>query len=538
MNNKLDYKYTSKRMLSLGANGMVATSQALASQAGLEMLKKGGNAVDAAIAAAAMLVVVEPTSNGFGGDAFCQIWMNGKLYALNSSGFAPKLLDADAIRKVSKDGQIPRFGWESVTVPGIPKAWREMWRKFGKLPFAKLLEPAIDYADNGFVVSPVIARNWKKDFDFYSKEIKEKDSELFRSFFEVFTNESVTPCAGEIFKYRYHGDTLRELAATECESFYKGKLADRIEDFSKKTGGYIRKTDLESFEAKWVEPVRVNYRGYEICELPPNGHGLVALMALNILNQFKLENKNSPKTYHQVIEAMKLAYEDGKEYIADPRFMTVTVEELLSEDYARKRAKLVTDKAILPKAGNPQKGGTVYLCSADSDGNMVSMIQSNYMDFGSGVVVPETGIAFHNRACNFSMDKNRGNYLMPGKRPYHTIIPGFILKDDEAVGPFGVMGDFMQPQGHVQVITNMIDFQLNPQQALDAPRWRWRSEKLVEVEPDFPEETRRALAEMGHEIVVVDETAGFGRGQIIVKNDKGTYSGGTEPRADGSVAYY
>ncbi|MCR5716499.1 MAG: gamma-glutamyltransferase family protein [Lachnospiraceae bacterium] len=538
MNLQSEYAFTSQRMVTLAANGMVASSQALASQAGLEILKKGGNAVDAAIATAAMLVVVEPTSNGFGGDAFAQVWMDGKLYALNSSGFAPALLDREAIRKAVPSGEIPRFGWESVTVPGIPKAWGSLWRRFGSLPFEELLAPAISYAENGFVVTPVIAKNWKKDFEFYQRAIPNRDSALFASFFDTFMKDGKTPKAGERYCFPDHAGTLRELAATACESFYHGALADRIHEFSVSTGGYLRKEDLERYEARWVEPVKVSYRGYEICELPPNGHGLVALMALNILENFHLQGHRWGEDLHQIVEAMKLAYEDGKEYIADPKCMRVSVEELLDPDYAKARGALIGEKALDPKAGNPQKGGTVYFCSADRDGNMVSMIQSNYMDFGSGVVVPGTGIAFHNRGCNFSMDPTKGNCLAPGKYPYHTIIPGFLMKDGTAVGAFGVMGDFMQPQGHVQVITDLLDYALNPQQALDAPRWRWRHDKTVEVETNFPEKLKQELIERGHDVVVVEEAAGFGRGQIILRDERGTYTGATEPRADGAVACY
>lgn len=532
------YRYPSRRMLTVAANGMVGTSQGLASQAGLEMLKRGGNAVDAAIAAAAVLVVVEPTSNGFGGDAFAQVWMNGKLYALNSSGVAPRLLSAGAIREKCNVDAVPRYGWESVTVPGLPKAWSALWKRFGQLPFEDLLQPAIDYAEQGFAVTPVIAHNWKRDFDRYERDLGGEKEGLFAGLYDAFTDDGRTPEMGEIFRYKYHGTTLRELAETKCESFYSGRLARRMDEFSRRTGGYLRLADLEGYEAEWVEPVKVNYRGYDIYELPPNGHGLVALMALNILNNFSLQDKDKTETYHTIIEAVKLAYEDGKKYIADPRYMSVSVEELLDRQYARERADLVTDRAMLPKAGNPQKGGTVYLCTADREGNMVSLIQSNYQDFGSGVVVPGTGIAFHNRGCNFSLDEMKGNYLMPGKKPYHTIIPGFITKDGRAIGPFGVMGDFMQPQGHVQVVTNMIDFKLNPQQALDAPRWRWREGRTVEVESNFPGDIAAELSARGHEIVPVDESAGFGRGQIIVRNDNGTYFGGTEPRADGAMAGY
>lgn len=523
----------SGRVTTYAVNGMVASSQHLASQAGLEMLKKGGNAVDAAIAAAAMLIVTEPTSNGFGGDAFAQVWFDGKLYGLNSSGFAPKLMSYDYLKNKGYNA-MPERGWDSVTVPGIPAAWAELSARFGKLSFSELLEPAIYYAENGFAVTTVIAKNWSKDFAYYSKIMTEK---VYKPFFELFTDNGRTPEAGEIWKFELHGKTLRELAATKCESFYRGRIADKIDEYSKATGGCIRKSDLAAFNPEWVEPLSINYRGYDIWELPPNGHGITALTALNIFKNFKTESRTSAKTYHKLIESMKLAYVDSMAYVAEPSCMKVTADAMLDEAYAYERSRLINDKALLPKAGKPEKGGTVYLCTADCDGNMVSYIQSNYMDFGSGIVIPDTGIALHNRGANFKLDKASVNCVAPLKRPYHTIIPGFITKNKEAYAAFGVMGDFMQPQGHLQVVTDLIDFGLEPQQCLDAPRWRWREGLTVEIEKSFSKEAAASLAAAGHNIKEVEEAAGFGRGQIIVKQGE-VYAGGTEPRCDGAVIGY
>jgi gamma-glutamyltranspeptidase / glutathione hydrolase len=341
---------------------------------------------------------------------------------------------------------------------------------------------------------------------------------------------------GEIWRSPGHAQTLKSIAETKAESFYRGEIADKIHEFSKKYGGYISKEDLSEYYPEWVDPISVNYRGYDVWELPPNGQGMIALMALNILKRFDFVDKESVETYHKQIEAMKLAFADGLKHITQRNKMSVTEEELLSEAYAAQRASLIGDMALQPTAGKPLKGGTVLLATADSEGNMVSYIQSNYLGFGSGLVVPNTGIALQNRGNNFSLDPNDINCLEPGKKTYHTIIPGFLTKDGNPVGPFGVMGSFMQPQGHVQVVMNMVDFQHNPQSALDSPRWQWVKDKTILIEQNFPDHIARALAEKGHDIQLSSNVISFGRGQIIIRNDQGVLAGGTDPRTDGCIS--
>ena len=526
-----NYPYPSRRNVVYGKKGMVATSQPLAAQAGLDIIKKGGNAIDAAIATAACLTVVEPTSNGIGGDLFALVWTDGKLHGLNASGPAPKGISIEKLKEAGIE-EIPKYGLVPVTVPGAPAGWAELSEKFGKLPLKEVLEPAINYAREGYAVSPTTARGWQRAFEIYSKNLK---GDEFKSWFETFAPKGRGPKPGEVWSSEGHAKTLESIGETKGESFYKGEIAEAIDAFSKKHGGYLRKEDLEEFKPEWVDPIKVNYRGYDVWEIPPNGQGIVALMALNIAKGYDFTEKDSIDTYHKQIEAMKLAFADGHKHIADLSSMKVKVDELLSEEYGDMRRDLIGEKAIMPEAGDPPKGGTVYLATADGDGNMVSLIQSNYMGFGSGVVVPNTGIGLHNRGHNFVLDKEHPNALEGGKRPYHTIIPGFLTKDNNPVGPFGVMGGFMQPQGHMQVIMNTIDFHLNPQQALDAPRWQWLKDKKVEVEAHFPNHIADQLIRKGHEITVQLNSGSFGRGQIIWKTDEGTLCGGTESRTDGAV---
>lgn len=534
----LKYSYPSTRRVIYGKKGMVCTSQPLAAQIGLDILKKGGNAIDAAIGVAAALTVLEPTSNGIGGDAFALVWIKDKLYGMNSSGPAPMKFNTKEVIE-NYGNTMPKYGWIPVTVPGIPSAWAELSKKFGKLSLKEILKPAIEYAEEGFPVSPIISKLWNTAFENYKNSFEENNQikEEFKPWFETFIFNGKAPQPGEFIKLPNHGKTLRELANTNCESFYRGKIAEKIDEFSKKTGGYLRKEDLMNFKAEFVEPISTNYRGYTVSEIPPNGHGIVTLMALNILEGFRFESvRESAKTIHRQIEAMKLAFVDGQHYVTDSRYMKVTPEKLLSKEYAEKRRKLIGEKAIDPKYGDPSCGGTVYLCTADKDGNMVSYIQSNYMGFGSGIVIPDTGIALHNRGNNFNLDIESENCAIPGKKPYHTIIPGFLSKDGKPIGPFGVMGGFMQPQGHLQVLTNTIDFGMNPQEALDAPRWQWVGGKKIEVERNFPYALTEELIRMGHDIKVVPDSIAMGRGQIIWRNEEGVLVGSTEPRTDGIVA--
>jgi len=529
----LYYPYPSRRTVCYARNGMVATSQPLAAQAGLEILQKGGNAVDAAVAAAACLTVVEPTSNGIGGDAFALIWSGGKLHGLNASGPAPRAISIDKLKKAGIE-EIPRFGFIPVTVPGAPGAWAECNRRFGQLPLEEVLDPAIRYAREGYPLSPVLAKYWERAFTIYAKALSGPE---FQPWFETFAPGGRAPRAGEIWRSEDHARTLEEIAATKAESFYRGHLAEQIDQFSRRHGGYIRAEDLAAFRPQWVEPISVRYRGYDVWEIPPNGQGLVALMALNILRNFEFSVRDCELTFHRQIEAIKLAFADGQKYITDPDCMRVAPEQLLSEEYGRQRSQLIGAAAIQPQPGIPPRGGTVYLAAADGQGNMVSFIQSNYMGFGSGLVVPGTGIALQNRGHNFSLDPSHDNALAPGKRTYHTIIPGFLTRDGRPVGPFGVMGGFMQPQGHLQVVMNCVDFGLNPQAALDAPRWQWTEGKTVLVEHGFPSSIADQLARRGHDVKVALDSGSFGRGQIIWRDpETGVLAGATEGRTDGYVA--
>ncbi|MBW7455798.1 gamma-glutamyltransferase family protein, partial [Paenibacillus sepulcri] len=414
-------------------------------------------------------------------------------------------------------------------------AWAELSARFGRLPLEKVLEPAIRYAEQGYPVSPVLGMNWAMEFRDNHEHLK---GEEFKGWFDTFMPGGRAPEIGEIWRSPDHARTLQSIAETKAESFYRGELAEQIDRFSRKYGGYLTLGDLSAFRPEWVDPIHVNYRGYEVWEIPPNGHGLVALMALNILKGFDFSARDSAETYHRQLEAMKLAFMDGKKYIADSSKMSVQVKDLLSDSYAEDRRRLIGNYALQPEPGKPPGGGTVYLSTADAEGNMVSYIQSNYMGFGSGLVVPGTGIALHNRGYNFSLDPSHPNCLEPGKKPYHTIIPGFLTKNNEPVGPFGVMGAFMQPQGHVQVVMNTVDFHLNPQAALDAPRWQWLQGKTVEVEQAVPPHIVEALARMGHDIIYAASSRTFGRGQIIWRQENGVYTGGTEPRADGQVSIF
>ena len=534
-NNPYYNPYQSKRNPVYAKAGMVATSQPLASQAGLEILQKGGNAIDAAIATAACLTVVEPTSNGIGSDAFCLVYTQGKLHGLNASGPAPKSISISNLKNKGIT-EIPRFGFIPVTVPGAPSAWCELSKKFGRLPLTEVLKPAIRYANEGYPLTPTLAYYWNLAYKTYKKVLH---GEEFSHWFDTFTINHNCPQVGDIWSSPSHAKTLQAIADTNGESFYRGEIADKIDAFSKKYNGYLRKSDLESYHSEWVNPININYRGYDIWEIPPNGQGLIALLALNIVKGFEFYEKDNVDTIHKQIEAMKLAFSDGLKYITDSKLMNVTIDDILSDKYATKRRELITNEALIPAAGEPQSSGTVYLATADQEGNMVSYIQSNYMGFGSGLVVPSTGIALQNRGHNFSMDENHANSLAGGKKTLHTIIPGFITKDNEPIGPFGVMGGFMQPQGHLQVVMNSIDFKLNPQAALDAPRWQWLKDRLISVEQTMPNHIIKGLAAKNHQIQVEYESGSFGRGQIIWRNPfTKVLVGGTESRTDGTISCY
>ena len=527
--------YPSRRYPIYARRGMVATSSPLASAAGLEVLQAGGNAVDAAVATAAALTVLEPASNGIGGDAFALVWFNDKLHGINGSGPAPKNISIDKVlSKNPEGGCMPGRGWTPVTVPGAPKTWAALIGRFGELPLSAVMAPAVRYAVEGYPVAPVLSTQFRMAYEEYSKNCTAPE---FEEWWKTFMPEGSPPEAGDILRLPNHADTLAAIGDTGADAFYTGYLADRLVADSEAFGGYFCKEDLAGYDVKWVEPISVRYRGYDVWEIPPNGQGIVALIALNILKEFDFAIRDSADSFHRQMEAIKIAFADAFAHVTDPGFMAVDYNDLLKPGYGARRAGDIEITAAEAKAWSPAKGGTVYLCTADSKGNMVSFIQSNYAGFGSGAVVRDTGIALQNRGMDFSLDPRHINCLAPGKKTYHTIIPGFLTKDGKAAGPFGVMGGYMQPQGHVQVLMNLIDYGLNPQQALDAPRWMWVRDKHVLVEGGFPVEIARQLKRRGHR-VEVSLNGVFGRGQMILRLPGGVLIGGAEPRADSNIACY
>ena len=525
--------YPSTRYPIYAREGMVAASSPQASAAGLNALRAGGNAVDAAVAAAAALTVVEPTANGIGSDAFAIVWSGGKLHGLNASGKSPANITIEKLLAL-KPGlrEMPTFGWIPVMVPGAPSAWAALNGRFGKLPLTAVMEPAIRYARDGYPISPNLSNGFAKT----AARLRNEGGPVYDEWFRTFLPGGEIPRAGEILVLKNHAQTLEAIAETKAEAFYRGELADKIVADSREFGGFFCKEDFASYEPGWVEPVSVNYRGYDVWEIPPNGQGICALMALNILKEFEFTQRESADTFHKQWEAMKLAFSDGLAHIADPGYMREDFREWLRPEYGARRAKEIRETAGIPPAEHPPQSGTVYLCAADRDGTMVSYIQSNYMGFGCGAVVRGTGISLQNRGHDFSLDPGAPNALGPGKKCYHTIIPGFLTKDGKALGPFGVMGGYMQPHGHVQAVTNLVDFGLNPQQALDAPRWQWMKGKTFIVENRFNAEIASALARRGHEVSVSLETPLFGRGQIILRQENGALVGATESRTDSNIA--
>ncbi len=529
-------KPTLNRKPLFASNGVVATSQHLASQAGLTALKRGGNAVDAALAAAITLTVVEPTSCGIGGDLFAIVWDGEKLHALNGSGRAPAGLTR---AEVSKRGytEMPDTGWCTVTVPGVPAAWHDLHQRFGTLPFETLFASALLYAEQGYPISPTVYWGWRWCVEVVHSELQGAE---YSGFGEVFAPDGRVPHIGEMWHSADMAQTLRLLAASGGQDFYTGETARKLAAFSAQTGGVLTLADLAAHNSTWVEPISTSYRGYDVWELPPNGQGLTVLIALNILEGFELGNypRESTESYHLQIEAIKLAFAETQKYVADPEHASVPVKELLSKEFAARRRSLIGEQALMPEPAEQLDGDTVYLCAADSEGMMVSLIQSTYNGFGSHVVVPGTGFALQNRGAGFSLDPMHLNSLEPGKRPFHTIIPGFLTHQGAAIGPFGVMGGHMQPQGHVQMVVNMLDYGMHPQASLDAPRWFWGNERWVQVEPTVDTAIVEALSQRGHEMNVDDEIDFVGRGQIIWRLPSGVYVAGSEPRADGSALGY
>lgn len=519
------YPYPSQRRVMLGKNCAVATSQPLASLAGMEMLSAGGSAIDAAVAMAITLTVVEPTSNGIGGDACAIVW-DGQIHGYNGSGKSPKDLSQT---EFNEKRQKSRFGWSNITVPGAVATWRDLWQKWGKLPFEQLFSPAIRYASEGFPVSPVTALAWEQAA---SRYLSLNQAE-YQPFQEVFFPNQRAPKTGEIWGSSLHAKTLSAIAQSGGEDFYHGKLAAKIANFATATGGYFTPEDFQNHQGEWVTPISATYRNLRVWELPPNFQGLATLIALKILEGFDLQSTsyNSQQRYHWQIEAMKLAFADINYYLTDPNWMNINIEALLAEDHIQKRRQLIGENALTNIEPSFSDPGTVYLTASDGE-LMVSLIQSNYEGFGSGILVPETGIALHNRGSSFNTQPGHPNEFAPEKRPFHTIMPGFLTQEDQPLGTFGVMGGQMQPQGHLQVVSNLADYEMNPQVALDAPRWRYLTDQRVVLETGIPSEVMISLSQRGHEVRVNPSKGLFGKGQIILKRD-GIFMAGSEPRADG-----
>ena len=526
---KFPYNWPRKPLF---ARNVVCTSQPLAAQAGLQMLYAGGSAVDAILATAITLTLVEPVSNGIGSDAYAIVWDGKALHGLNASGRSPAGWTPEFFGGAGgKNAAMPVRGWNSVSVPGAVSAWVELHAKFGKLPFAKLFEAAIRYGREGFMVSPTIAGQWAAQ----ANELKAQPG-----FAEAFMPGGRPPAVGEVFKFPDHAATLEKIAATNGAAFYSGELAEKIEAFAKQHGGAMRASDLAAHKSDWVGTLQQDYRGYTIHEIPPNGQGIVALIALGILEHFDVASLpvDSPDSIHLQIEAIKLAFADAQAYVADIDYMPFDPKVLLNKNYLSERAKKIDRKKAQPfAAGKPPQGGTVYLTAADASGMMVSMIQSNYMGFGSGVVVPGTGISLQNRGATFVMQEGHPNRVGPKKRPYQTIIPGFVTKAGKPVMSFGVMGGTMQPQGHLQVMVRIADYGQNPQAACDGPRFRWVQGMDVSVEDNFPTAVVEDLRGRGHRIVTVDDYNQFGSGQMIWKMEGG-YLAASDPRRDGQAAGY
>jgi gamma-glutamyltranspeptidase/glutathione hydrolase len=519
------FPYASYRKPILARN-IVATAQPLAAQAGLRMLQQGGSAMDAALATAIALTVLEPVSNGIGSDAFAIVWDGNKLHGLNASGRSPA-----AWTPAFFQGQqaMPVRGWNTVSVPGCVSAWATLSERFGKLAFADLFEPAIGYARDGYLVSPTIARQWA---------IQAPELQSQPGFKEAFMPHGRAPLPGEKFSFPDQAKTLALIARTRGDAFYRGEIAEKIAAHAKQHGALLSPADLAAHQPDWVEPLSQDYRGYTLHELPPNGQGIAALMALGILQHFDVARHpvDSADSVHLQIEAMKLAFADVYRYVSDPSTMTARNAELLDPAYLAARAQLIDPKRAQNFGhGTPPKGGTIYLTAADASGMMVSYIQSNYMGFGSGVVVPGTGVSLQNRAHTFKLQPGHPNEVGPSKRPFQTIIPGFVTKDGQPVMSFGVMGGSMQPQGHAQVMVRLADYGQNPQACADGPRYRVVDGMRVNVESGFSRETLAELERRGHEIVeLVEGYMDFGSAQMIYKLEDG-YLGASDPRRDGQA---
>ena len=539
MTHRFDWSagYPSQRLPIFGRN-IVSTSHPLGAQAGLRMLLAGGNAVDAAIAAAAAMTVLEPVSNGLGSDAFAILWDGTRLHGLNASGPAPQAwTPAYFARKgVGAATAPPQRGWDSVTVPGAVAAWVALSERFGKLPFADLLQPAIDIAERGYLVPLVVQQKWAAAADLLAGQ---------PGFAPAFLPWGRAPKVGELFRFTDAARTLRLIAQSRGEAFYRGEVASAVERHARENGGAMTAADFAAFRPEWVATIAKHYGGHTLHEIPPNGQGIAALIALGILAQFDLASLkvDGVDSQHLQIEAMKLAFADTWRHVSERASMEVAPEQLLDDVYLAARAKLIDPRRAQDfGAGNPAKGGTIYLTAADESGMMVSFIQSNYMGFGSGVVVPGYGVSMQNRGHGFSLAARSPNLVAPGKRPFHTIIPAFLTKDGQPQMSFGVMGGNMQPQGHLQAIVRMLDHGQQPQAACDAPRWRFNGGLELNVEAAMNPATVQGLVERGHRIEVIDDSyMDFGAGQFIWRlGDPAVqgYVAASDPRRDGQAVAF
>ena len=528
----------------IAENGMVATSHPLATQIGIDILKDGGNAIDAAIAANAAIGLMEPTGNGIGGDLFAIIWVekDKKLYGLNASGRSPKNLTLDYFKENNMT-QIPAYGPLPVSVPGCVDGWFEMHKRFGKISMEDILNPAINYAENGFPVTELVS---------YYMEVANKNFNQYPNFKETYHINGYTPKKGQLFKNKDLGKTLRLIAKKGRKGFYEGPVAKTISDFIIDQGGFLSFEDLKNHSSDWIEPVSTNYRGYDIWELPPNGQGIAALQILNLLESFDIKSMGfgSAEYIHHFVEAKKIAFADRAKYYADMDFNNIPVNYLISKEYANKRRQEInkTEAAKTVVAGEIENGDTIYLTTSDKEGNMVSLIQSNYRGMGSGMVPPGLGFMLQDRGELFSLEEGHYNVYEPEKRPFHTIIPAFITKDEKPYVSFGLMGGAMQPQGHAQIVINLIDFEMNLQEAGDAPRIRHVSNQQptggdmldggeLSLESGFDYKEIRKLQKYGHKIIF--SLGSFGGYQAIMFDEKlGVFFGASESRKDGSAMGY
>lgn len=530
----MPYVPSLERAPTYARSGIVATSQPLAAQAGLHLLRQGGNAVDAALAAAIALTVVEPVSNGIGGDAFALVRHEGTTIGLNGSGRTPR----GQPRPTFPDPPVPRLGWDAVTVPGTPRAWADLHGRAGRLPFERLFEPAVHYARAGFVVTPMVARNWlMAERRFAGAKARRPE---IAGWFTTFAQDGRSPGVGETVRLPDHARTLERIARSRADDLYDGESARAIVDFATETGGYLACDDLAAHAGAWVEPRSVAYRDARVWELPPNGQGIVALQALGILAGFDLAGLDAVERTHLQVEALKMAFADAGARVADPDWAPFDVD--LHLDRRRLDALRAT---IGPRAGDPatlapQPGGTVYVAAADAEGTLVSWIQSNFEFFGSGVVVPGTGIALQNRGAGFAADPAHPNAWAPGKRPYHTIIPAMFEHPERGSGPLGMIGGHLQPQGHAQLVSRLVDERLGLQEAVDAWRFQWRQGVRLDLERHVPAGVADALALRGHDVALLPDTGryDFGRAQIVLQRPDGVLEGASDPRADGLAAGY